>query len=447
MQSFIVIAPAAANEAQFFYTYNKEGYLFVSQCAGMTLGALCCPIMADYTGRSWIFTSLMALAGVGGLVGAGMPAFTGLCILGFIVGFAIAGNQAVDAILLVESLPGSHYYLVAMQGAALAFGSLVADLIGWTFIEQLTCGTGPDETSTASTFSSRAAASSSSCHYVSNTGWRLIWWTFGSITLFFYLCRFALRVYESPKFLAAQGRDAEAVQVIKDIASINRASISISEAHFAKINTSYDRAPARRFPRLSPLFASLALLWTVFGVAFPLYNNFIQVYATDAHGVLATTATMVTTDYLFKRYIYISLAGILGPVSIAVLMEVKLLGRKYTGVLLNIVTGVLMLASSTIRSQGAWLGWQCALSFLFFAQLALLTVFTVESAPASVRGHALGGTMFLWRFFEMVIAIVVTFAGTSISGGAPVWFSGAITLVAAGLWVVCPGETHGRVAH
>lgn len=131
MVSFIIIAPSAANEAQFFYTYNMKDYLYISQFVGLAAGALSWPLMADSMGRKWIFTSTLALMGVAGLVGAGMPAFTGLCIVGFVVGLAVAGNQAVDAIVLLESIPASHQYLVAMQGAFWGLGELIAYAVGW----------------------------------------------------------------------------------------------------------------------------------------------------------------------------------------------------------------------------------------------------------------------------------------------------------------------------
>lgn len=457
MESFLIIAPAAANEAQFFYTYNKEGFLYVSQFVGLAVGALGCPIMADWSGRSWVFTSTIALAGVGGLVGAGMPAFTGLCILGFIVGAAVAGNQAVDAILLLESLPASNQYLVAMQGAAWALGDTASNLIGWTFTQQYTCGTGPDATSTASSFIAELTASgvelakgvssqsSSSCHYVSNKGWRYIWWTFGCITLFCYLLRFAVRFYESPKHLAARSRDAEAAQVVREIAQVNRKSTWVTEAHFAHVNSAVDADRKRALPRFTPRFGALLLIWAVVGVTLPIYRNYITTYLSE-RGVAEVTPTEVTTDYLFSRYVYISLCGIPGPLLAGLLIEVPLLGRKRTGALLALLVGIFMLASTSSRSRGAWLAWQCVLSLVAFAQLSVLTLFTVESLPAPIRGHGLGVAGFTWRLMGLVASIVVTFAGTRVAAGAPVWVSGALSIVVAALWVVSPAETRAVAA-
>lgn len=132
--SFLIIDPSASNEALFFYSSNgdRAAYLFVSLFVGLTVGATAWPFMADTLGRKWIFTSTLVLMGMGGLVGAGMPAFTGLCIVGFVVGFAVAGNQAVDGMVLLETIPASHQFLVAMQGVFWGLGQLVASAVGWS---------------------------------------------------------------------------------------------------------------------------------------------------------------------------------------------------------------------------------------------------------------------------------------------------------------------------
>lgn len=98
---------------------------------GVTLGGTVWPIMADSLGRKWIFTSTWVLAGMGGLVGAGLPTFVGLSIVGFVVGLAITGNQAIDAMVLIEFLPASKQYLVALQGTFWGIGQLVAYAVGW----------------------------------------------------------------------------------------------------------------------------------------------------------------------------------------------------------------------------------------------------------------------------------------------------------------------------
>ncbi|RAH39922.1 MFS general substrate transporter [Aspergillus brunneoviolaceus CBS 621.78] len=466
LMSFFIIAPSAANEAQFFYSYNKEAYLFISLFVGITTGATAWPWMSDFLGRKWIFTSTVVLMGMGGLVGAGMPAFTGLCVVGFVVGFAVAGNQVVDAMILLESVPASHQFLVTIQGAFWGLGQLVASAVGWAFIAEYTCGTGPDEVSTATALSHQSRAtgsgsggggssssSSSSCHYVSNKGWRYVWWTFGCMTLFLYLCRFAFPLRETPKYLLSKRRDAEATQLVKDMAAYNKRRTWLDESSFARIDSTVDastpgsRRPSRLKALLSfagPLcFAALCLLWSVTGLTFILHKTYISTYLVTK-GVASVTATTVTTDYLYSRYLYVAICAIPGPIIAGFLIEAKGLGRKRTGAVLAVLTGLFMFLATVSRSRDALLAFECILSFLGAANLAVLTTYTVELFAAPFRGFGLGVMGFLCGLFGLIASVVTTFESGA-AGGAAVWFSGAIWVVMGAAWMGVP-ETKGRAA-
>lgn len=133
LMSFKLIAPPAANEAKFFFSFSgdREAFLSISLFVGLTAGAASWPWMSDQLGRKWIFTSTLVLMGMGGLVGAGMPSFTGLCVVGFVMGFAVAGNVLIDAIILIEWVPASHQFVVCLQGLFWGLGELVAAAVGW----------------------------------------------------------------------------------------------------------------------------------------------------------------------------------------------------------------------------------------------------------------------------------------------------------------------------
>ncbi|KAJ5887234.1 hypothetical protein N7504_011281 [Penicillium tannophilum] len=466
VMSFFVIAPSASNEAQFFFSGNNEDYLFITLFVGLTVGGTLWPMMSDVLGRKWMFTSTIVLMGMGGLVGAGMPSFTGLSVVGFVVGFAVAGNKSVDAMILLESLPASHQFLVAMQGVFWGLGQLVASAVGWAFIAIYTCGTGPDEKSGAysvtshkrahsGSSSSSSSSSSASCHYVSNKGWRYVWWTFGCITLFLYLCRFALAFYETPKFLLARRRDAEATQLVKDIAQHNKRRTWITEASFARIDSTIDGSEAelRTKSRTKALVSSigpigtlcLTLLWAIMGLTFILYKTYIGNYLAEHSGVGKVTSTTVNTSYLYSRYVYIAICAIPGPLVAALLMEVKGIGRKYTGAGIAFLTGLFMLVSAVSKSRNALLGFECVLSFLHFAGFATLTIYTVEAFPTPTRGFSLGFMGFFWGLFGMIACIITTFDSTVVSGGGPVWFCGAIWIVMVGAWVALP-ETQAKAS-
>lgn len=460
----------------------------ISAAAGLVLGAVLWPVLSDYAGRKQPFTSTVVLAGMAGLVGAGMTAFTGLCVVGFVVGFAIGGNQAVDAMYLVESIPASHQWLVAAQGVLWGIGKLVAYAVGWAFIELWTCGTGSDSESTASSFarrqssghssssssstssstttSSSSSSSASSCHYVSNKGWRYTWWCFGCITLFLYLLRFSLRMYETPKSLLARRRDAEAVQTTRDIAHASKKITWLSESAFARVDTSVitEEADEDVLERggipvtkkgltssitsvtatLGPLgLATLCLLWASVGLTFILQQQFLQPYL-STKGVSAVDADTVTRPYLFSRYVYISICAIPGPLVASLLVEAKFLGRKRSGAVLSLLSGIIMLVSTVARSANAVLAFECILSFLQFALLAVIMLYTVEVFGAPVRGAGLALTGFSWHLFSLVAWIIAGYSSST--SGAAVWFSGALSIIVAAFWILLPRETLAKAA-
>ncbi|KAL4970159.1 major facilitator superfamily domain-containing protein [Aspergillus stella-maris] len=455
--SFTVINPAAADEAQFFFSGDKSAYLPLSLFVGLTAGAATWPWMSDTLGRKWILTSTIVLMGVGGLVGAGMPSFTGLCVVGCVIGIAIGGNQIIDGIILVETLPASHQFLVAMQGLFWGVGQLVSYAIGWAFVAEYTCGTGPDAVSTEQALGGHSKRAGSgggdSCHYVSNKGWRYFWWTCGCITLFLYLCRFFFLLRETPKHLLARRRDAEATQNVKDIAAYNKRQTWLTEASFARIDSTVDAAEAWAQPRVRAVVLSLGavgfpvllLLWVVTGLTFLLHKTYISNYLAS-RGISAVTPRSATTDHLFSRYLYTAICAIPGPIVAALLIEVRGLGRKRTGALIALLTGLFMLIATLARSQNAALAFNCILSFLEFAGLAVLTTYTVEAFPSPVRGSGFAVMGFSWGLFGLVAQIVNVLAESSVAGGGPVWFCGAVWIVMVGAWLALPLETQSRAA-
>lgn len=61
-------------------------------------------------------------------------------------------------------------------------------------------------------------------------GWRYLNITLGAITFMMFVCRFFLfHLYESPKFLLSQGRQAEAVATVHGIAYKNKKTTWLSE--------------------------------------------------------------------------------------------------------------------------------------------------------------------------------------------------------------------------
>ena len=261
-------------------------------------------------------------------------------------------------------------------------------------------------------------------------------------------------MHESPKYLLANRRDAEAVQTVKDISAFNKRPTWLTEASFARIDSSLDSTEhGTKRSRPSPLsclgvrgLIGLSLLWAIMGLTLPLHSTFIQSYL-STKGVAAVTAKTVTRDYLYSRRLYMSLCAIPGPLVAAVLIEIKVIGRKRGGAIVAVLTGLFMLLATVARSRNALLGFECVLSFLHYAGLAILTTYTVEAVSASGRGAGLGITGFFWRLLGLVAWIIATYAANDVAGGAAVWFSGAMWIVMACVWLVGVGkETVGVAA-
>ncbi|KAL6229555.1 major facilitator superfamily domain-containing protein [Aspergillus navahoensis] len=352
----------------FSFPGDKSVYLPVSLSVGLTVGAAAWPWMSDTLGRKWIFTST---------------------IVSWVWELAIGGNQLVDGMILVEMLPASHQFLVATQGAFWGLGQLV----------------------------SYAVRCDSACHYVTNKGWRYVWWTFGCITLVLYLCRFFPL------------RDTEATQIVKDIAAYNKRQTWLTEASFARIDSTIDATESRPQQRTKTLVSSLGA---------------DRYQAT--HGVSAVTPSNLATNYLFSRNLHIAICAIPGPIVAALLIGSKGLGRKRTGAIIAMLIGLFHFLATVARSRDAALAFNCIFSFLEYAGLAVLTTYLVEVFPAPVRGPGLAVMGFVWGLFGLIAQIIDLYTGTTAAKGGPVWFCGAIRNVMVGARLVIPLQTRGRAA-
>ena len=108
------------------------------------------------------------------------------------------------------------------------------------------------------------------------------------------------------------------------------------------------------------------------------------------------------------------------------------------------LVGALMLASTAASSRDAELAFACVLSFLQYALLAVVTLYTVEVFSAPVRGAGVAITGFTWRFFGLVAWIVVGYSSSD--SGAAVWFSGALSVVVTAVWFLLPRETRATAS-
>ena len=128
--------------------------------------------------------------------------------------FGVGGNLPVDSAIFLEFLPGSHQYLLTILSIDWALAQVIADLIAWPILGNLTCQQGTN------------------CTRSENAGWRWFIITMGGLTLLMWGIRFiAFTIFESPKYLMGKGKDEEAVKVVHEVARRNgkESSLTVEE--------------------------------------------------------------------------------------------------------------------------------------------------------------------------------------------------------------------------
>jgi MFS family permease len=179
--------------------------LTLSQNIGLLAGALFWGFGCDVFGRKWAFNLTLGVTAVFGMIAAGSPNFAAVGVFAALWSFGVGGNLPVDSAIYLEFLPASHQYLLTVLSVAWAIAQVIATLIAWPLLGNLTC-------------QEDAAA----CPRENNMGWRYFLITMGGLTILMFAVRFGLfTIYESPKYLMGKGRDEEAVRIVHEVARRN----------------------------------------------------------------------------------------------------------------------------------------------------------------------------------------------------------------------------------
>ncbi|PWN52868.1 MFS general substrate transporter [Violaceomyces palustris] len=178
---------------------------------GLFFGATFWGVAADVIGRrpSWNIT--LFISAVFGIAIGGANNFVTFGALLSCLGLGVGGNLPVDGAMLIEFVPGTHQWILTGLSIFWSFGQLFAALVGWALIPNFRCESATD------------------CPRASNMGWRYTWFTLGGLTFLLWVLRFFVYpIPESPKFLIAKGRDAEAIAVIQFLAKENGKTTSLT---------------------------------------------------------------------------------------------------------------------------------------------------------------------------------------------------------------------------
>lgn len=446
-----LILPPVAYE----FSAPKPPVLTLAQNIGLLVGALFWGFGCDIFGRRWAFNLTIGITGVFGLVAAGSSNFAAICVFAALWSIGVGGNLPVDSAIFLEFLPGSHQYLLTILSISWAFAQLLANLVAWPLLGNMTCN----------------EEGGKPCEKSDNMGWRYLLITMGGLAMLMFIGRFALfTLFESPKFLMGKGRNEEAVQVVREIAKRNGRRTSFSLSHLMGTEDSENEndygiqtpAPAlttqniirMRLEKLSlehvrALFDTprrawstslIILVWAFIGLGFPLYNAFLPYIQQSRGAEFGDGSTYIT----YRNSLIIAVLGIPGCLLGGVLVEMPRFGRKGTLSLSAFCTGAFLFASTTATTSNALLGWNCAYNFMSNILSAVLYAYTPEIFLTKDRGTGNALTASANRVFGIMAPIIAMYA--NLQSAVPVYVSGVLYLAVGGLVMLIPYETRGKAS-
>ncbi|KAF2094418.1 transporter [Rhizodiscina lignyota] len=425
---------------------TRPPLLTLAQNIGLLAGAIFWGFGCDIWGRRPAFNATLGVTAVWGMIAAGSPNFAAIGIFAAFWSFGVGGNLPVDSAVFLEFLPGSHQYLLTVLSIDWAIAQVVATLIAWPLLGNLTCA--EDEVCTRS----------------KNMGWRYFVITMGGISLIEFFIRFVLfTIFESPKFHMGKGNDEEAVRIVHEVARRNgkESQLTIEDLKACEplgggthVHTDAAGAVKRNLEKLSSkhvraLFATkklaystslIMVVWGFIGLGYPLYNAFIPYIQATKGKQFGDGSTYLT----YRNSLIIAALGVPGALLGGVLVEIPRFGRRGALAVSTILTGVFLYCSTTATTSSALLGWQCAFNFCSNIMYAVLYAYTPEIFPTKDRGTGNALTATANRIFGIMAPIIAMFANLQTS--APVYTSGALFIAAGFCVAVLPFESQGKAS-
>ncbi|KAI0470691.1 membrane transporter [Xylariaceae sp. FL0804] len=459
MQGVSLTLPSLSQE--FGVSEKQVRYTTSSLFVGLSVGSALWGMGADVMGRRVAFNVTLLITAVFGVWAALASSWPAVCALFALMGTGVGGNLPVDGALFLEFLPDASSALLTLLSVWWPVGQLASSLFAWYFIAR----------------------------WPVEEGWRLFVATIGAVTFAMWIVRFALfHLFESPKFLLAQGRQAEAVAVVHGIAHRNRKKTWLTDEILDAVcgrgdttagterNHTHTRAPtmaagsvlrrnlkAFSVDHVRPLFQTRKLglataliwfCWATIGMGYPLFNAFLPQYLSHGSGggggsssssteVAASSPADAAPAATYRNYAIISMVGVPGSLlaAYAVDHESPLLGRRGTLAASTLVSALFLFLFAALGEPQ--LLFTCVEAFCQNIMYGVLYAFTPELFPAPARGAGTGVASTLNRVAGLAAPVVAALApGDGVA--APIYLSAVLILAAFGAMVCIPIETRGR---
>lgn len=401
---------------------------------GLLTGAIFFGVTADLIGRKLVFNSSLLLSAlVSFLVGAS-PSIAFYCIFLCLSGFFIGGNLGIDALVFLEILPSNYNFLVTFFACFWSLGQLLAYIVAYIFMV-------PKKWNSCST-------DLAICELSQNRGWRYVWYVDSAIILVFAVIRLLLKLDETPKYLASNNRDEEAIELLNKIATKYNRKFSLSveqlracgvveknkfDTHKPSVLGFLNAACAN----IKSLFANkkmclnMALLlvsWFLLGIAYPLYGIFLPQYlAKQGATTSASTNAGIYGDAMLANGL-----SFFGPVIAAALILIPKVGHKGALCIGGLLSMVFLMCYTTVRTHAQNQAFTTISYITIYIYYGCLYAYTPEVLPSFCRATG-SGLAFVTNRFASIFVPVINFY-TSLSGSAPIYVCaaciGALGLIA-----------------
>jgi hypothetical protein len=228
-----------------------------------------------------------------------------------------------------------------------------------------------------------------------------VWYTSGAFVFVLSILRITIiRLQETPKFLIAEGKDADAVCVLQNIASRYNRPCSFTLERLEACGPSSGPSRTRKTNMtglsqrlISPkevalhirgLYAtrkmglSTSLVWfswLLIGLAYPLYNVFLPSYLMSRGATFGQTSQYIT----WRNYAINNTCSIFGPILAGFMCRSRWFwGRRGTMIAGALVTMIFFFCYTQVRSASQNLGFTCAISFCLNIYYGTLYAYTPE---------------------------------------------------------------------
>jgi putative MFS transporter len=386
---------------EFALDATRTGLVASAGFVGMFIGAAVSGRLADRYGRRIVFTSTLVLFSIGALLSAVAPTFETLLLARVVAGLGLGGELPVAATLVSEFAPRTQRgRMIVLLESFWAYGTILAGLVAITVLP--------------------------------NFGWRWVFAVGALPALYAAYLRRALP--ESPRYLAEQGRTAEADAVVRRVERASGGAMLTLGRAIAPVRAGKTRLADLFAPAYVRRTLMLWILW--FGITFTYYGMFLFLPSIlFARGL----SEVRSNEFFFLS----TLAQVPGYFSAAWLVERW--GRKPTLVTYLLGTAVAAILFGRAGAGTEAFVWAALLSFFNLGAWGVVYTWSPELYPTAIRATGAGVAAAVGRTGGIIGPLITPVLVQDYLGQTGVYAMFMVVLVATALFVWALGEeTKGR---